>query len=61
MIRVLGSPRLCCDGLTRRETLAVGALSLLGGGFNLPSLLAVEQNRASHVRPGTARSVILLY
>jgi hypothetical protein len=61
MISVLGSPRLCCDGLTRRETLAVGALSLLGGGFNLPSLLAVEQNRAGHVRPGRVKSVILLY
>src|SRR5437879_5322382 len=35
MITVLGSPRLCCDGLTRRETLKAGALSLLGGFFNL--------------------------
>jgi hypothetical protein len=59
MITVLGSPRLCCDGLTRRETLRVGALSLLGGFFNLPSLLAVERSGAA--RPGRARSVILLY
>src|SRR5262245_61713359 len=61
MITVLGSPRLCCDGLTRRETLKVGALSLLGGLFNLPSLLALEKSRSAHVRPGKARSVILLY
>jgi hypothetical protein len=61
MITLLGSPRLCCDGLTRRETLRVGALSLLCGFFNLPSLLALEQARRSAARPGRARSVILLY
>jgi hypothetical protein len=61
MITVLGSPRLCCDGVTRRETLKVGALSLLGGFFNLPSLLALERNRAAHVRRGKAKSVILVY
>jgi hypothetical protein len=61
MITVLGSPRLCCDGMTRRETLKVGALSLLGGLFNLPSLLALEKSRSAHLRPGKARSVILLY
>jgi hypothetical protein len=61
MITMLGSPRRCCDGLTRRETLKVGALSLLGGFFNLPSLLHAEENRNAHVRPGKAKSVILLY
>jgi hypothetical protein len=60
MITVLGSPRLSCDGVTRRETLRVGALSLLGGFFNLPSLLALERARPSG-RRGRARSVILLY
>src|SRR5205823_7082453 len=60
MITVLGSPRLSCDGLTRRETLKVGALSLLGGFFNLPSLLALEQAGA-RVRRAKARSVILVY
>jgi hypothetical protein len=58
MITMLGSPRLCCDGLTRRETLQVGTLALLGGFFNLPSLLALEGGAA---RRGKARSVILLY
>ncbi len=61
MITMLGSPRRGCDGLTRRETLKAGALSLLGGFFNLPSLLALEENRARHVHPGKAKSVILLY
>jgi hypothetical protein len=60
MITVLGSPRLCCDGVTRRETLKVGALSLLGGFLNLPSLLALEKSRA-HVRQSKAKNVILLY
>src|SRR5712691_2468012 len=61
MLTMLGSPRRCCDGLTRRETLKVGALSLLGGFFNLPSLLALEQNRSPSERPGKAKSIILLY
>src|SRR6266705_675244 len=61
MITMLGSPRLSCDGLTRRETLTAGALSLLGGFFNLPSLLALEQARGSRARRGKAKSVLLLY
>jgi hypothetical protein len=61
MITLLGSQRRCCDGLTRRETLKAGALSLLGGCFNLPSLLRAEQSRAADVRPGKAKSVIVLY
>ncbi len=61
MLTMLGSPRRCCDGITRRETLKVGALSLLGGGFNLPNLLAIEQSRLRSARPGKAKSVILLY
>src|SRR5437588_9006559 len=61
MITLLGSPRRCCDGLTRRETLRAGALSLLGGAFHLPGLFALEQERATDARPGKAKSVILLY
>ena len=57
MITMLGSPRRCCDGLTRRQTLQAGALSLLGG-FNLPDLLRAEERRD---RPGRAKSVMLLY
>jgi hypothetical protein len=61
MITLLGSRRRLCDGLTRRETLKAGALSLLGGAFNLPALLAAEERQGSRDRPGKARSVILLY
>jgi hypothetical protein len=61
MIALLGSPRRCCDGVTRRETLKAGALSLLGGFFNLPSLFALEEARPASARPGKAKSVILLY
>src|SRR5919201_5819292 len=61
MITLLGSPRRCCDGITRRETLKAGALSLLGGFFNVPSLLALEQRRPPASPPGKAKSVILLY
>jgi hypothetical protein len=61
VITLLGNARRCGDGLTRRETLTAGALSLLGGFFNLPSLLALEKSGSAGVRPGKARSVILLY
>src|SRR5882762_6133929 len=61
MITLLGSPRVSCDGLTRRETLKAGALSLLGGAFNLPDLFAAEERRPAGARPGQAKSVILLY
>src|SRR5215467_9238131 len=60
MITMLGTPRRCCDGLTRRETLKVGALSLLSG-FTLPNLLQAEEARGKDGRPGKAKSVILLY
>jgi hypothetical protein len=60
MITMLGSPRLSCDGLTRRETLTAGALTLLGGCLNLPSLLALER-AGGKVRQGRAKSVLLLY
>jgi hypothetical protein len=60
MLNLLGSPRLCCDGITRRETLKAGALGVLGG-FGLPQLLHAEQAAAGHVWNGKARSVICLY
>src|ERR1700750_844509 len=59
MITLLGGRRRLCDGLTRRETLKAGALSLLGGAFGWPGLPAAEADRRS--RPGKAKSVILLY
>jgi len=56
MLKVLGSPRRCCDGVTRRETLAVGALTALGS-LGLPQHLALADSSPR----SKARSVILLY
>jgi len=61
MLTMLGRPRHLRDGLNRRETLKAGALSLLGGAFNLPSLLAAESNRATNAPAAKAKNVILLY
>jgi hypothetical protein len=60
MLTMLGTPRRCCDGLTRRETLKAGALAVLGG-FGLPQLLQAEERAAPQPRRGKAKSVILLY
>src|SRR5262249_2851358 len=61
MLTMLGTPRRTCDGITRRETLKVGALSLLGSAFTLPKPLAPGEGRSIDQRQGKARSVILLY
>lgn len=61
MITMLGSPRRTCDGFTRRETLAAGALTLLGTGLSLPNLLAAEAKKPAGSRTGKAKNVILLY
>lgn len=59
ILRMLGTPRRCCDGVTRRETLAAGALTCLGGAFDLPTLLAAESARPG--RRAKAKNVIVLY
>jgi hypothetical protein len=61
MLRLLGNPRRFCDGVTRREALTAGALSVLGGGLGLPDLLAREERRPPGARPGKAKSVLVLY
>jgi len=62
MITMLGSPRQCCDGLTRRESLQAGGLAMLGGLFGLPpQLSAAAAATAGTQRPGKAKSVIVLY
>ncbi len=61
MLTMLGSPKRCCDGITRREALRAGALALGAGlGLGLPDLLRAEASQ-THSRPGKARSVIVLY
>ncbi|GAB4143730.1 MAG: DUF1501 domain-containing protein [Planctomycetaceae bacterium] len=58
MLRILGSRTTSCDGITRRDALQVGGLSIFGG-VSLPSLLtAQEQHPRQH--PAKAKSVILL-
>ena len=62
MLKMLGTTRPCCDGITRREPLAAGALTTLGGGFSLPGLMAAEEaTDAPLAGSGKAKNVILLY
>src|SRR4051812_42486851 len=61
MIRILGSNKRFCDGLTRRDLLHVGALAPLG-----LSLAAWAQSRSVGVSPvakgfGKAKRCLLLY
>ena len=56
-----GSPTGTCGGSNRRETLKVGALSLLGGLFQTPALLALEGSLSRYRRPVRAKSVVLIY
>jgi len=58
MLRILGRQTKACDGISRREALCVGGLSLLGG-MTLESVLQAQEARP-RVAPGRARSVILL-
>src|SRR5262245_31893683 len=60
MITVLGSPRRHCDGITRRESLKIGALSSLGG-FSLPDLLLAEERKTHRGQPGHAKNVIVIF
>ena len=59
MITLLGNPKRTCTGITRRDALTAGGLSLLG--MTLPDLLRAEQSRPSLPRDGKAKSVILIY
>ncbi|WP_422929792.1 DUF1501 domain-containing protein [Singulisphaera sp. PoT] len=66
MIRVLGSPKRLCDGLTRRDLLHVGSLSMLGLGMSDPS--SFRQASAEPATPlpvgggfGKAKSCIFLF
>jgi Protein of unknown function (DUF1501) len=56
MLTVLGTPRHCCDGLTRRELLRAGALTLFGTPFLTPIASAAAARRPL----APARSVILI-
>ena len=57
MLRIEGTRRTLCDGITRRDLLQVGALGPLGVG--LADVLAAESSGA--VGSGAAKSCILLF
>src|SRR5438552_70871 len=63
MFRILGEGIRLCDGISRRELLRVGGLSL--GGLTLTGLLGARAARAAGEGGGRsygrARSCILLY
>ncbi len=56
---MLGSPRRCCDGITRRETLTAGSLAILGG-LGLPGVAPSAELPPPQLN-GKAKNVILLY
>src|SRR5581483_620978 len=61
MLRILGSPKRLCDGLTRRELLLAGGLSF----FGLTLTDALRSRAAEGPKPspsfGRAKSCILLF
>ena len=61
MITMLGTPRKCCDGMTRRETLQAGGLAMLGGMFGISQDAAAALVGERGKRSGKAKSVIVLY
>lgn len=59
MLSILGQPKTLCDGVSRRELMRVGALSLFGG-MTLPRLLrGADATRGQKGGRGPAKSVIL--
>src|SRR5947209_1829218 len=64
MLRILGSPKRLCNGMTRREMLVAGGLSLLGLGLSDYLRLSEAQAGSAQPRPrtfGRAKACILLY
>lgn len=65
MLKILGSPKQVCSGLTRREMLLAGGLGI--AGLDLAGMLRLQQLQARTTQSdgdrsfGRARNVILLY
>jgi len=63
VLRILGSARKLCDGLTRRDMMQVGSLGMFSLG--LPDMLRLRALSASSNQPdisfGRAKRIILLY
>jgi hypothetical protein len=58
MLTVLGKPRRCCDGFSRRELLHAGALSLFGSVLAPP--MSTIQGASSRPSGFRAKAVVLL-
>src|SRR3954468_13520284 len=64
MIRVLGGPKLLCDGVTRRDLLHVGTLGMLGLGLSggtIAGRASADSSPAKLKGFGQAKSCILLF
>jgi hypothetical protein len=64
MLRILGSPKRLCNGVTRRDMLVAGGLSLLGVGLSDYLRLSSAQATPRTPQPrsfGRAKACILLY
>lgn len=62
MIRIAGSPKRLCDGLTRRDWLHIGSLGMLGLGLgDALSLRAAQAATSGSQHSGKAKACILLY
>ncbi|MEX2026802.1 MAG: DUF1501 domain-containing protein [Pirellulaceae bacterium] len=64
MLRILGSARQLCHGISRREMLRVGGLGL--GGMSLPQILSLQEASAAEAGQhgpsfGKAKSIILIH
>ncbi|GIS60378.1 MAG: hypothetical protein CM1200mP2_26030 [Planctomycetaceae bacterium] len=55
MLKVLGRHKQLCDGITRRDLMQIGGLSLFGS-MNVPKLLRAAGASGGQ---GTAKSVLL--
>ena len=64
MLRILGSPKKLCGGMTRRDWLRVGGLGL--AGLTLPDVLRLQQAAAGEGKErepgfGRAKAIILIH
>jgi hypothetical protein len=60
MLTLLGTPRRCCDGMTRRQSLQAGALAVLGG-LGLADVARAEGSRRAGTPAGKAKNVIVIF
>ncbi|MFN5078042.1 MAG: DUF1501 domain-containing protein [Planctomyces sp.] len=61
MLTMLGSPRRCCDGITRRQTLQAGMLGGMSGlsGLGLSQVLSADSDGL--LRDAKAKNVIFIF